>query len=309
MFCTLTCFARQLPKLLVLMTAAAPLGPLKMVSAGPSLAGLPQCVGWAPAAGAFLSGHARHCRRVPARPSAEDAGMRRELMHAVRKPQLQQLAGRMSAGGWRRRSTCLAGGKGNRRDESGAETTRLGEQGTEIARGKAVVLLSGGVESTTLLYSMHKQAVVHGGSVLAVFTDYGQRGGAREREASRAACHRLGITLVELEAGQVGEAFRARQKQRLHVPVPHRNLLILSLALSLAAQEGAAAIALALQAGDVGWYPSASLDFVSEFRKVCSIASAHVQAAHARCTVTLPPLILPQWEDVGESERQTWPWV
>ena len=235
--------------------------------------------------------------------------MRRELMHAVRKPQLQQLAGRMSAGGWRRRSTCLAGGKGNRRDESGAEETRLGEQGTEIARGKAVVLLSGGVESTTLLYSMHEQAVVHGGSVLAVFTDYGQRGGAREREASRAACHRLGITLVELEAGQVGEAFRARQKQRMHVPVPHRNLLILSLALSLAAQEGAAAIALALQAGDVGWYPSASLDFVSEFRKVCSIASAHVQAAHARCTVTLPPLILPQWEDVGESERQTWPWV
>ena len=232
--------------------------------------------------------------------------MRRELMHAVRKPQLQQLVGRMSAGGWRRRSTCLAGGKGNRRDESGAETTRLGEQGTEIARGKAVVLLSGGVESTTLLYSMHKQAVVHGGSVLAVFTDYGQRGGAREREASRAACHRLGITLVELEAGQVGEAFRARQKQRLHVPVPHRNLLILSLALSLAAQEGAAAIALALQAGDVGWYPSASLDFVSEFRKVCSIASAHVRAAHTRCTGTLPSLIL---SPVSESERQRWPQV
>jgi 7-cyano-7-deazaguanine synthase len=70
---------------------------------------------------------------------------------------------------------------------------------------------------------------------------------------------------------QLGEGFRVRQKQRLHVPIPHRNLLILSLALSLAAQERATSVALALQAGDVGWYPSASGEFVAKFREMAAV--------------------------------------
>ena len=73
----------------------------------------------------------------------------------------------------------------------------------EALEGKTIVLLSGGVESTTLLYSMHQQAEAAGGEVLALFSDYGQRGGEQERQASRAACLNLGIELVELQGGEV----------------------------------------------------------------------------------------------------------
>ena len=83
------------------------------------------------------------------------------------------------------------------------QSRRLVTCAEEALEGKTIVLLSGGVESTTLLYSMHQQAEAAGGEVLALFSDYGQRGGEQERQASRAACLKLGIELVELHGGEV----------------------------------------------------------------------------------------------------------
>lgn len=135
---------------------------------------------------------------------------------------------------------------------------------------KQVVLVSGGVESSTLLHLTAQQS--DGRPILALFMDYGQRAAAEELAASRAQCARCGVgELMEVDVRGVGAAAAARERrgQRRFVPVAHRNLLLLSVATSLAAAEGGVgAVLVALCADDTGWYPSASGGFLDAFRGV-----------------------------------------
>ena len=141
---------------------------------------------------------------------------------------------------------------------------------TTTAQGRKVVLLSGGVESVTLLHLLRQQenrcSLQRAETGLRpLFVDYAQRGAAMEKAACQTACEQLGLALVEMDASAIGDCFGTRQKARLHVPIPHRNLFILSLAVSLATQESASRVVLALQSGDTSWYPSASEGFVQTF--------------------------------------------
>lgn len=124
----------------------------------------------------------------------------------------------------------------------------------------SVLLLSGGIESATLLRLEHRRT-----QVWPLFVDYGQRAAARERACARAQCSALDLELKELDMAAVGEGFRAGQSHKLHVPLPHRNLPILSLALSYAAQCGARSLALALNREDLHAYPSAGEPFLAQF--------------------------------------------
>ena len=136
--------------------------------------------------------------------------------------------------------------------------------------GLEVLLISGGVESTTLL----AQAVARGHSVLPLFVDYGQRAAARERAVVREQCRHHGLEPVELDMAAVGRAFRDRQVQKPHVPTPHRNLILLSLAVALAEQEGAETVSLALIRDDGGWYPSATPEFLTAFEATAATLGA-----------------------------------
>jgi 7-cyano-7-deazaguanine synthase len=124
----------------------------------------------------------------------------------------------------------------------------------------SLVLLSGGIESATLL---HVEAPLR--PTTALFVDYGQRAARRERAASRAQCATLGIELRSLDMASVGQQFRRGQTHKLHVPLPHRNLVILSLAVSLASQIGADRILIALNREDRSAYPSAGKAFLDHF--------------------------------------------
>lgn len=132
-----------------------------------------------------------------------------------------------------------------------------------MARTGSVLLLSGGIESTTLLHVMAPQETVY-----PLFVDYGQRAAQQERHAALAQCSALGLELKSLDMSAVGEGFRAGQERKLHVPVPHRNLVILSLALSYAEQVRARRVALALNREDTGAYASAGLPFVEHMSDV-----------------------------------------
>lgn len=128
-------------------------------------------------------------------------------------------------------------------------------------RAGSLLLLSGGIESATLL----AQAISEG-PVTALVVDYGQRGAPREREAARTLCRQHGLTPVELDLSAVGETFRDGLDKRPHVPLPHRNLVILSLAVSYAGRGGIGQVALALNHDDLSAYPSASSEFLTRFR-------------------------------------------
>ncbi len=123
-----------------------------------------------------------------------------------------------------------------------------------------VLLLSGGVESATLLHEHRGQ------DLRAVFIDYGQRAARAEHGAAQWQCDAAGVELVSLDMRAVGEVFRADQSQKWHVPLPHRNLVVLSVGLSYATQVNARRLYLALNAEDTGAYPSAGGDFVSTFQ-------------------------------------------
>jgi len=123
-----------------------------------------------------------------------------------------------------------------------------------------VVLLSGGVESSTLLHEEARHSVPTG-----VFIDYGQRAARRELAAARIQCRALGARFVRLDIAAAGRTFRAGQTHRLHVPLPHRNLVILSLGLSYCAQIGAVRLAIALNSEDAADYASATPQFIEAF--------------------------------------------
>jgi 7-cyano-7-deazaguanine synthase len=131
----------------------------------------------------------------------------------------------------------------------------------------SVLLLSGGIDSATLLH----QLAADGEPVQALFIDYAQRAAAQERAAAHAQCGELGVELVPLELGNLGEIFRRGQDRKLHVPIPHRNLVALSIGLSYAANLGARKLYLALNLDDTADYASASHAFLAQFRLICGL--------------------------------------
>ena len=130
-----------------------------------------------------------------------------------------------------------------------------------------VLLLSGGVESVTLLH----QLVESGEPLQALFIDYGQRGAGHELAAAEGHASRLGIELVRLDLARVGETFRAGQERRHHVPLPHRNLVALSLGLSYATSIAATRLYLAANENDTRDYAASSHPFLAQFRLIAGL--------------------------------------
>ncbi len=131
----------------------------------------------------------------------------------------------------------------------------------------SVLLLSGGVESVTLLHQLAEA----GEALQALFIDYGQRAAAHERAAAEGNCARLGVELVPLDLAQVGEVFRRGQERKSHVPLPHRNLVALSLGMSYATNLDAGRLYLAANQQDTVDYASSSHAFLAQFRLMCGL--------------------------------------
>ena len=126
----------------------------------------------------------------------------------------------------------------------------------------SILLISGGVESVTLLF----QLVEAGEQVQALFVDYAQRAAKQERAAADTNCAHLGVELVPLDLASVGETFRNVQARKAHIPLPHRNLVALALGLSYAANLGSTRLYLAANGDDTTAYPSSSHPFLAQFR-------------------------------------------
>lgn len=141
------------------------------------------------------------------------------------------------------------------------------------ARKKAVVLFSGGLDSTTCLY----WALSQGYTCETLSISYGQRH-VREVETARQIGHKLGIkqhfitlNLPWLASGcsltdtaQVLPDVPLQEIAKPHIPstyVPGRNLLFLSLASSLADSIGADCIIAGPNAVDFSGYPDCSPSF------------------------------------------------
>jgi len=152
----------------------------------------------------------------------------------------------------------------------GSGDTRIYRQ--ESVQVKAVLILSGGLDSTTLLYDLLGQ----GYDVSALTFDYHQKH-HREIRCAKATCEKLRIPqkIVDISvlgdlapssltrgAWEVPEGHYAEESMKQTV-VPNRNMVFLSLAASYAIGIGAQELFYAAHSGDHAIYPDCRPVFVS----------------------------------------------
>ena len=148
----------------------------------------------------------------------------------------------------------------------------------------AVVLLSGGLDSTTLLaYAVNEGFAAH-----AMTFRYGQRH-AVEVEAARGVARRFGVRehiVVDIDLRAFGGSAltsdqavpkdRSPDEMRLGIPityVPARNTIFLSYALAWSEVLGASDIFVGVNAVDYSGYPDCRPEYVAAFERMANLAT------------------------------------
>jgi 7-cyano-7-deazaguanine synthase len=149
---------------------------------------------------------------------------------------------------------------------------------------KAVVLLSGGLDSTTVLAI----ALNQGYEPITLCFDYGQRHRV-EKEKSRIISHKMGALEhkeVEIDLRQFGgsaltddiDVPKGRSEGEISggIPityVPARNTIFLSFCLAAAEVVGAADIFIGVTAIDYSGYPDCRPEYIQAFERMANLAT------------------------------------
>ena len=153
-----------------------------------------------------------------------------------------------------------------------------------MSERKAVVLLSGGLDSTTVAAIARKE----GFAVYALSFDYGQNH-RQELESAARVAERLGVAqhaVVKVDLRSFGGSaltsdmpvpkHRSAQEIGHGVPVtyvPARNTVFLSLALAWAETLGATDIFIGVNALDYSGYPDCRPEFVAAFERMANLGT------------------------------------
>lgn len=170
---------------------------------------------------------------------------------------------------------------------------------------KAIVLLSGGLDSSTSA----AQAIANGYELIALSLHYGQRHD-RELIAAKRVAEHLGIKehfVVDVNLAQWGGS--ALTDQAVDVPtdgmkpgvipityVPGRNTVFLAIALSLAEAKGAEAIYLGINAVDYSGYPDCRPEYLEAVQHLATLSSKTGLEGHAPKLVA--PLVMDSKVDI-----------
>lgn len=140
----------------------------------------------------------------------------------------------------------------------------------KIAEKDALMVLSGGMDSVTMLHEYAPKID------LAVNFSYGSNHNARELECARAHCAELGIELIEIDLSFIGRHFHSSLLEGADaIPdgeydfdnmkstvVPFRNGIMLAAAAGLAESHGLDTVMIANHAGDHALYPDCRKSFI-----------------------------------------------
>ena len=134
----------------------------------------------------------------------------------------------------------------------------------------SLIALSGGVDSTTLLYEYREEIAC------AVGFDYGSKHNARELVAAKAICHELKIPYLIIPLAFIGKYFRSdlllsggemqlgdySEENMSSTVVPFRNGIMLSVLAGLAESRDLQQVLIANHFGDHAIYPDCRESFV-----------------------------------------------
>ena len=164
---------------------------------------------------------------------------------------------------------------------------------------KAVLIYSGGLDSTTLLYE-YKDSVA-----LAVTFDYGSKHNAREIAYAKENCRILGIPHLIIPLDFIGKYFRSdlllsggeipegsyADENMKSTVVPFRNGIMLAIAAGLAESRDLDAIMIANHAGDHAIYPDCRPEFVEAFDRAAQAGTYNgVRVVSPYCDITPSPI-------------------
>jgi 7-cyano-7-deazaguanine synthase len=152
---------------------------------------------------------------------------------------------------------------------------------------KAVILVSGGLDSTTVL----AMALEQGYECYTLSFDYGQRHRSELEAASRVSDH-MGVAahkVVKLDLGTIGgsaltdDAIDVPEYETSGIPVtyvPARNTVFLSIALGWAEVLECSDIFLGVNAVDYSGYPDCRPDYINAFESMANLATKAAVEGH-----------------------------
>ena len=181
---------------------------------------------------------------------------------------------------------------------------------------KSIVIYSGGMDSTVLLYQLKKA----GGDVKALSIDYGQRH-KKEIIQAELIAKSLGVehrvadltSITHLLAGSaltsseidVPEGHYAEDNMKATV-VPNRNMILLSVATGWAVSQKFDQVAYAAHSGDHAIYPDCRTEFAEIMEKAIGLADWH-QVKLVRPFVDITKAdIVKIGHDLGAPFEKTW---
>ena len=184
---------------------------------------------------------------------------------------------------------------------------------------KAVILLSGGLDSSTVLY----QAKANGCECYAISFDYQQRH-RRELEAAKAIAHCVGVVahqLVSFDLSQWGGSALTDDKINLpqersvsdmaqNIPVtyvPARNTIFLSFALAYAETLSAERIYIGVNALDYSGYPDCRPDYIQAMQEVFRLGTKQGREGQA-IQIVAPLIHLKKTEIIQMGNQLRVPW-
>jgi len=181
---------------------------------------------------------------------------------------------------------------------------------------KSVLLYSGGLDSTVLLYDL----IDSGDEVLPIGIDYGQRH-AKELEAAFDICQKLKLQSTQLDLGDLRLVMKGSSQtdDSVDVPlghyadpsmkvtvVPNRNMIMLSIACALAVSEKADRICFAAHAGDHPIYPDCRPAFIHRLGEAMLISSYNPVRLDAPYQLWNKADIVKQGSKLGVPFEKTW---
>lgn len=169
---------------------------------------------------------------------------------------------------------------------------------------KAIVLLSGGLDSATCLAIAKEQAY----EIHAISFDYGQRHQAELKAAAKLAeAYAKSYQVFHIDMGQIGGS--ALTDNKIAVPdyqqhaantipityVPARNTVFLAYALACAEVKQARHIFIGVNAVDYSGYPDCRPEFISAFQAMANLATKASVQGHP-LTIHTPLITLTKAE-------------
>ena len=178
----------------------------------------------------------------------------------------------------------------------------------------SVLILSGGVDSVTLLYDEQERIA------LAISFDYGSKHNAREIPFARWHCQKLGVKHITipldfmtkyfksslLEGGEeIPEGHYADENMKSTV-VPFRNGIMLAIAAGMAESRGLKNVMMANHGGDHAIYPDCRPEFVDAMDRAITAGTyegVKLLAPYTSLTKTQIALI---GKKIGINYAETW---